>query len=223
MNKMTPIEENYLKVIYEVQQKNLYKAVCTNDLSYTLGYKPATVTEMLKKLAQKKYIKYKKYYGVSLTIIGEQIAIQVMRRHRLWEYFLVYKLGFQWEDIHDIAEELEHVQSQLLIDKLDKYLEYPTTDPHGEPIPNRQGQIKKVNHFLLLSNVEIGKRVKIIMINDDSKEFLSYLNKIKMSIGSEWIILSKEIYDESIFLKSKNNKSICISKIISANIFVHEI
>lgn len=223
MNKITPIEENYLKIIYEVQQKNLSKAVYTNDLSYTLGYKAATVTEMLKKLAQKKYIKYKKYYGVSLTVTGEKIAIQVMRRHRLWEYFLVYKLGFKWEDIHDIAEELEHVQSQLLIDKLDKYLEFPATDPHGEPIPNKQGQIKKINHFLLLSNVSVGKKVKVIMINDDSKEFLSYLNKIKMTIDSEWTIVSREIYDGSVVMLGVRGMGVCISEKISLHIFVEEL
>ncbi|MGL6022294.1 MAG: metal-dependent transcriptional regulator [Chitinophagaceae bacterium] len=222
MNVLTPIEENYLKIIFQIQHKNQSTIVYTNDLSYALNYKPATITDMIKKLSKKNYLKYKKYYGVSLTHAGEKIALQVLRRHRLWEYFLVYKLGFKWEDIHDIAEELEHIQSETLIDKLDKYLESPSSDPHGESIPTKNGKIKLQYKSCLLSTIEVGKKVRVVMTNTDSKEFLSYLNKMRISMGSEWLIVSKEPYDQSIILKQKNSKSIQISKTIAENIFVLE-
>src|SRR6201991_1205996 len=137
----TLAEENYLKCIYHLSHNSIN--VGTNQIAESLKTKPASVTDMLKKLADKKLINYAKYQGVTLTSSGENIAVHIIRKHRLWEYFLVEKLDFKWDEVHEMAEELEHISSRELIDRLDKFMDYPRYDPHGDPIPDRDGKFKK--------------------------------------------------------------------------------
>src|ERR1700760_5386 len=138
MNTFT--EENYLKAIYHLSLQS--GSVSTNQLAAALSTKAASVTDMLKKLADKELINYTKYQGVTLTSSGEKIAISIIRKHRLWEYFLVEKLNFKWDEVHDVAEELEHISSKELVDRLDSFMGYPKYDPHGDPIPDSKGQFK---------------------------------------------------------------------------------
>src|SRR5580693_6558937 len=138
MNTFT--EENYLKAIYHLSLQS--ESVSTNQIAASLNTKAASVTDMLKKLADKELINYTKYQGVTLTPQGEKIAVSIIRKHRLWEYFLVEKLNFKWDEVHDVAEELEHISSKELADRLDQFMGYPKYDPHGDPIPDSNGKLK---------------------------------------------------------------------------------
>ncbi|HRG35259.1 MAG TPA: metal-dependent transcriptional regulator, partial [Chitinophagales bacterium] len=195
MNNLSAVEENYLKYIYQLgeTQNGIVK---TNDLAYKLEHSAASVTDMLKRLSDKKLVSYKKYYGVSLTKIGQQIAIQVMRKHRLWETFLAKNLKFTWDKIHDIAEQLEHIQSDELVDKMDEYLGYPKFDPHGDPIPDKQGNIL-VPNVICLTDAKLKKLYILQNVNDDSASFLKYLNKIQLQLNDKIKIIEKEEFDET--------------------------
>lgn len=215
---LSAVEENYLKYIFQLgeTQEGLVK---TNDLAYKLDHSAASVTDMLRKLADKKLVAYKKYYGVSLTKTGLQIAVQVLRKHRLWETFLVKNLKFTWDKIHDIAEQLEHVQSDELIDKMDEYLGFPKFDPHGDPIPDKQGNIS-VPNVLCLADAKLKKQYVLQNVNDESAAFLKYLNKIKLQLNDKIKIIDKEEFDETIQIIINDNKQITISKDAAQNMFV---
>src|SRR5690554_7659989 len=144
---MTNSEENYLKIIYHLSL-NSNSGVSTNAIAHAMESKPSSVTDMVQKLADKNLVAYKKYQGVQLTEKGKEVAMHIVRKHRLWEVFLVEKLGFSWDEVHDIAEQLEHIQSENLIDRLDKFLDFPTEDPHGDPIPNNKGELPKLKRQL---------------------------------------------------------------------------
>ena len=180
--------------------------------------KASSVTDMLKKLAEKDLVNYKKYQGVSLTEQGKLTAKMIVRKHRLWEVFLVEKLDFSWDEVHDIAEQLEHIKSEKLINKLDDFLGNPTEDPHGDPIPNAKGQIITIEKQLLseLSENQIGICVGV---KDSSSEFLKYLDKQEISLGSKMEIISKESFDMSLMIKV-DSKELTISNKIASNLFV---
>lgn len=218
MTHLSAVEENYLKYIYQLgeSQEGLIK---TNDLAYKLEHSAASVTDMLKKLADKKLVAYRKYYGVSLTKQGLQIAIQVLRKHRLWETFLVKNLKFTWDKIHDIAEQLEHIQSDELIDKMDEYLGYPKFDPHGDPIPDKYGNISLPN-VICLADAKLKKQYILSNVNDDSAAFLKYLNKIQLQLNDRIKITDKEEFDETIQLIINDKKQLTISKDAAQNMFV---
>ncbi|MEZ0007326.1 DtxR family Mn-dependent transcriptional regulator [Flavobacterium sp. 28YEA47A] len=214
---MTFSEENYLKTIYHLTTAS-DSEVSTNAIAEKMETKASSVTDMLKKLAEKGLVNYKKYQGVSLTEEGKLAAKMIVRKHRLWEVFLVEKLGFSWDEVHDIAEQLEHIKSEKLINKLDDFLDNPTEDPHGDPIPDREGRIIKIEKQLLseLSENQFGICVGV---KDTSSEFLKYLDKQEIALGSKIEFLSKESFDLSLRIKV-NGKELTISNKIASNLFV---
>ncbi|VXB77861.1 Iron-dependent repressor [Flavobacterium sp. 9AF] len=214
---MTISEENYLKVIYHLSLVSP-KGVNTNAIAGMLDTKASSVTDMLKKLAEKDVVTYKKYQGVSLTNNGLLQAKKIVRRHRLWEVFLVEKLQFTWDEVHEIAEELEHIKSEKLINSLDAYLDFPAFDPHGDPIPNEKGEIKK-QEKQLLSEMQIGIMCKCVGVKDSSADFLQYLDKQTITLGSEIKILEKDTFDELIKVEV-DKKEVILSNKIAINLYV---
>ncbi|MEC4112757.1 metal-dependent transcriptional regulator [Myroides pelagicus] len=214
---LTYSEENYLKTIFHLSlgQK---KGVSTNAIAAKIETKASSVTDMIKKLNEKQLIKYQKYQGVTLTAEGIMAAKMIVRKHRLWEVFLVEKLGFNWDEVHDVAEELEHIKSEKLINKLDAFLEYPTQDPHGDPIPNAKGEIKLVDKQLL-SEIDINTKVVCVGVKDSSSEFLQYLDKHKISLGTVIEIVDIEPFDQS-YTIGLHQHTITITKKIASNLYV---
>ncbi|RBA29760.1 metal-dependent transcriptional regulator [Flavobacterium tibetense] len=214
---MTISEENYLKVIYHVSLV-APKGVSTNAIAGMLDTKASSVTDMLKKLADKNLVSYQKYQGVTLTDEGLHKAKMIVRKHRLWEVFLVEKLQFSWDEVHEIAEELEHIQSEPLIDKLDAFLGFPAFDPHGDPIPNAKGIINKVEKELL-SEANLNQMYTCVGVKDSSTEFLQYLDKQQIALGSTIKILEKEPFDETLLVEI-NGKKLTISNKIATNLYI---
>lgn len=214
---MTLSEENYLKTIYHLIG-NSDKEVSTNAIADSIETKASSVTDMLKKLADKDLVNYVKYQGVSLTSKGLLAAKMIVRKHRLWEVFLVEKLDFPWDEVHDIAEQLEHIKSEKLINKLDNFLGNPTEDPHGDPIPNAQGKIIKMEKKLL-SELNQNQMGICVGVKDSSAEFLKYLDKNEIALGSKIEILFKEDFDLSLKIKVAQ-REITISNRIASTIFV---
>ncbi|CAM3889710.1 Iron-dependent repressor [Mucilaginibacter galii] len=209
-------EENYLKAIYHLLVRR--QSATTNDIAASLGTKAASVTDMLKKLSDKKLIHYARYQGVTLTTNGESIALGIVRKHRLWECFLVEKLNFKWDEVHDMAEELEHISSAKLIDRLDEFMGCPAYDPHGDPIPNNKGQIinQQLQPALQLSKHQSGI---IAGVADHSPAFLQYLEKTQLIIGETITVTDLSDYDISVSLKT-TNKEMNISREVAKNILI---
>lgn len=214
---MTFSEENYLKTIYHLISSS-DKEVSTNAIAEMMETKASSVTDMLKKLAEKDLVNYVKYQGVSLTENGLLAAKMIVRKHRLWEVFLVEKLDFSWDEVHDIAEQLEHIKSEKLINKLDDFLGNPTEDPHGDPIPDAQGMIIKIEKKLL-SELEQNQIGICVGVKDSSTEFLKYLDKNEIALGSKIEILLKEDFDLSLKIKVQDHE-FSISNKIASNLFV---
>lgn len=211
-------EENYLKAIYRLSEGGT-KAVLTNAIAEAMRTKAASVTDMVKKLSGKNLISYEKYYGVKITRGGRNAALMVVRKHRLWETFLVEKLNFSWDEVHDVAEQLEHIQSSLLIEKLDAFLGYPTVDPHGHPIPDKNGKIQEVE-CVLLSELDIRKKSSIRSVKDGSPSFLQYLSKIGIYIGASISVLEKVEFDGSVEVLIDGKKKAFISRDAAMNLLV---
>jgi len=212
----TTSEENYLKAIFHLQEKE--GTVTTNALAEKLQTKPASVTDMMKKLNAKKLLHYKPYYGFSLSNEGKKIALFIIRRHRLWEYFLSEKLKFDWNEVHLLAEELEHVSSKQLIDRLDKYLGHPQFDPHGDPIPDHKGKIKILNKVSLF-DLPFNQTAEVRQVTNQSKEMLELLEHKNITIGTKLEVKKHFGFDHSIELKIKSS-TITISEQLAKNIFV---
>lgn len=214
---MTFSEENYLKTIYHLTTV-LNVEVSTNAIAEKMETKASSVTDMLKKLSEKELVNYKKYQGVSLTENGKLAAKMIVRKHRLWEVFLVEKLDFSWDEVHDIAEQLEHIKSEKLINKLDDFLGNPTEDPHGDPIPDASGKIIKIEK-MLLSELYENQSALCVGVKDTSSEFLQYLDKQKIALGSRIEFIAKEAFDSSLKIKV-NSREFTISSKIASNLFV---
>jgi DtxR family transcriptional regulator, Mn-dependent transcriptional regulator len=214
---MTTSEENYLKVIYHLSNLSP-KGVNTNAIAAMLDTKASSVTDMLKKLSDKGLVSYQKYQGVTLTEKGFYSAKMIVRKHRLWEVFLVDKLSFSWDEVHDIAEELEHIKSEKLVNKLDEYLGYPSIDPHGDPIPDQMGVIKKTEKQLL-SEVELHLSFHCVGVKDSSTDFLKYLDKQKIALGSLLKVIDKEDFDNTLTVEI-DGKPLTISNKIANNLYV---
>ncbi len=212
-------EENYLKAIYHLSDGGS-KSVLTNELAEAMNTKAASVTDMVKKLSAKEVISYEKYYGVNVTPKGKNEALMVIRKHRLWETFLVQKLGFSWDEVHEVAEQLEHINSARLIEKLDEFLGFPKVDPHGDPIPDHKGKLK-VQPQITIDQLPIGYQGKIAAVKDSDSNLLKYLDKIGAKPGTKIKILGKEEYDESMEILIDDHR-IFISKEVSQNILVIE-
>ena len=210
-------EENYLKAIFHLESIS-GKGTSTNAIAKKLCTKASSVTDMIKKLAEKNLLIYKKYQGVTLTYIGKKVATGIVRKHRLWEVFLVEKLNFSWDEVHDVAEQLEHIKSPKLINELDLFLGFPKMDPHGDPIPDKEGNFKTIEKRLL-SSLEVNQFGICIGVNDSSSDFLKYLDKHTISLGQQIRVLSKESFDKSITIQI-HNKEISISHKIANNIYI---
>lgn len=213
-------EENYLKAIFHLSEDGT-KPVLTNDLAARMHIRAATVTDMLKRLATKKLIAYEKYYGVEITKTGKVEALKIVRKHRLWETFLVNKLNFSWDEVHDIAEQLEHIQSPLLIERLDEFLGFPKSDPHGEPIPDVNGKMFEQKQ-VPLSATPPKKNATLIAVKNDSPTFLKYLSKIGMRLGSKISIVNKTEFDGSQEIVIDGKKKAFISRDAADNLLVTE-
>jgi len=214
---VTQSEENYLKAIYHLGNQG-QDAVSTNAIAEKINAKASSVTDMIKKLADKKLADYIKYQGVSLTKQGRIAATSVIRKHRLWEVFLVDKLNFSWDEVHVVAEQLEHINSKKLTKELDAFLDFPTHDPHGDPIPDAAGIIKP-SEKIMLSKVGVNSSCVCVGVNDSSTSFLKYLDKQNIALGTTIKVIGKEDFDESMQV-SINNMILHISKTISNNIYV---
>ena len=210
-------EENYLKSIYKLSA--IHSVVATSDLASELNIRAATVTDMLKKLAAKKLIRYERYKGFSLTDKGSLSSIKIIRKHRLWELFLVEKMRFKWDEVHEIAEQLEHIQSDELIDRLDDLLGHPTHDPHGDPIPDRKGSINKLKSEPLSEIIKPASHNVVGVVEDDDK-FLRYLDRIGVGIGSVINVIAIEEYDDSRQVSVNGSKDIFISLDVARKILV---
>lgn len=210
-------EEDYLKTIYKLNVDN--EAVSTNSIAESLNTKPSSVSDMIKKLSNKKLVNYVKYKGVSLSLKGEEIALTVIRKHRLWESFLVDKLNFKWDEIHEIAEQLEHINSVELVNKLDEHLGFPSHDPHGDPIPNKEGKLISSN-MVPLSELEKGKKAVIKGVKEHSSEFLKYLESIPLVIGTSVKVIKNYGFDSSMKIEIDNNKELMISEAVANNLNV---
>jgi len=211
-------EENYLKAIYHLSEGNI-AAVSTNQIAEMTSTKAASVTDMLKKLAEKKLINYIKYQGVTLTNSGVNAAVNIIRKHRLWEVFLVEKLGFKWDEVHDIAEELEHINSETLINRLDDFLGNPAADPHGDPIPDRSGLIKH-KKLVKISEMQSGESGTVSGVNEHGSVFLKLLEKLGLTLGTKIIITELIEFDGSIMLTIDQKTERTISREVAKNILV---
>lgn len=213
----TLAEENYLKAIFHLEGKQS-KEVSTNAIAEAMETKPSSATDMVQKLAEKKVVSYKKYKGTQLTPEGKKVAANVIRKHRLWEVFLVEKLHFHWDEVHDIAEQLEHIQSEELIERLNKFLGNPDFDPHGDPIPDKHGNIKKTEKKLL-SELQKKQQGVCVGVKESSPEYLQYLDKKNISIGTKINVLGKEFFDGSMVIQVGKDQFF-ISKKIAENLYV---
>ncbi|MCS4432831.1 metal-dependent transcriptional regulator [Aquiflexum gelatinilyticum] len=218
MITLTSAEENYLKAIYHLSDGGK-KGVSTNDVSTEMKTKPASVSDMLRKLGEKEVIEYRKYYGLHITEEGKKLALQTIRKHRIWEVFLVQKLKFSWDEVHEVADALSHVKSKSLIQRLDEYLGYPKFDPHGDPIPDEFGDVR-VRPRLPLNEIELGSTGQIVAVKDSSPAFLRYLDKVGAYIGARIKVMDKTEFDGSVEILVDNKKSIFMSKDVAGNILV---
>ena len=215
---LTYTEENYIKVIHHLSNGGQHM-VATNSLASYLRTSPAAITDMVQRLHQKGLISYQKYQGVNIAAPGLAKAMQILRRHRLWEVFLVKKLKFTWDEVEEVAEELEHIRSELLIKRLDEYLDHPSYSPHGEPIPDVNGAIK-TQPQILLSQLEAGATGTIVAVKDDSAPFLQYLNKKNIYLGAAVKVLEKIPFDQSMELSIDGSVGVTISSLVSDNLLI---
>ncbi len=210
-------EENYIKAIFHLQGDDV--TVTTNELSRELKTKPASVTDMMKKLKTKKLLHYQPYQGFRLSNEGSKVALGIIRRHRLWEYFLSEKLKFSWDEVHEVAEHLEHVSSKKLIDKLDEFLGFPRTDPHGDPIPDANGKIESRKQVCITELVH-NKMAVVSHVSDQSSEMLELLKHKNISIGTRLEVKKKFDFDNSMEIKIRQQLPFTISEQLAKNIFV---
>ena len=211
-------EENYIKSIYHLQQNS--SSVSTNALAEQIGAKPASITDMLKKLQTKNLINYNPYKGFRLSREGNKAALIIIRKHRLWEFFLVERLQFNWEEVHEVAEQLEHISSKKLIDKLDAFLDFPKFDPHGEPIPDSNGKLNEQQQMPLF-DLPLNTLAVITSVNDKSTDLLTFLSNRKISIGTKLEIKQRLSFDNSLEVKIKNKQSIHVSEQVANAIRVN--
>lgn len=217
MNNIT--DDNYLKAIYHLSFGDNMKLVTPTMLANELFIKPPSVLEKLKVLGSKKYLSYDKKNGIHLTKLGREIAISVVRRHRIWETYLHKYLGFNWSEVHEVAEDLEHVRNEKLIDKIYEVLGHPEFDPHGDPIPNKQGLFPKSVRRTMSDSV-IGCKVVIVGVTEHSDAFLKYLSEMHLNLNDKFAVIRIIDFDGSVQLKNRNNDIIQISKMIADKIMV---
>jgi DtxR family Mn-dependent transcriptional regulator len=214
-------EENYLKAIYTLSNAE-NQSVSTNAIAEKLSTKASSVTDMLKKLADKKLIHYEKYQGAELTEKGKKIAINIIRKHRLWEVFLVNHLNFKWDEVHDVAEELEHINSEKLIDSLDRFLNFPQFDPHGDPIPDKDGKIYH-HKEISIKDLKVGEYGIIVGVKEHHPEFLRYLENAKLILGTTIQVVKIFKWDNSVMIKCNKKQDISISDKVASNLYIKKV
>ena len=214
----TSTEENYLKAIFNLNTNQGSKEVGTNEIAANLGLSPATVSSMLKKLKSKGLIHYERYGGVSLLEKGQKLACAIIRKHRLWETFLVEKMEFTWDEIHEVAEQLEHIKSKKLVEQLDKLLGYPKFDPHGDPIPNSKGEMSK-SHKITLDQGTIGKSLLIVGVKNDSSAFLQHITPLGLTMKSKIVIKTYHEFDDSLDVEIERVTRM-VSQKVARNVYV---
>ncbi len=218
---LSTTEENYLKAIFKLSLKSP-ENISTNNIAAETQTTAASVSDMMKRLAEKQLVAYEKYKGVQLTEIGKNIAIELIRSHRLWEVFLVDKLGYKWDEVHVIAEELEHIKTPDLISRLEAFLGFPTNDPHGDPIPDADGNIH--NHEpISLNELNVQEKGIIVRVKEQSTEFLQYLDRIKLTIGSRIEVLEVNSYDNSRLVRITAADTVFLSDKVSENLIVKRV
>ncbi len=211
-------EENYLKIIYHLSV--ISNPVQTNAIAERIQTKAASVTDMLKKLSDKELVDYVKYQGVTLTEKGKLTAISIVRKHRLWEVFLVEKLNFKWDEVHEVAEELEHIKSTLLVERLDEFLDFPKVDPHGDPIPDKHGNFADLS-FIKLSKLKVGDKGTITGVSEHSSPFLKHLEKLGLTLGKKIEVSEIIDFDGSVELLIEQQK-INISREVAKHILINK-
>ena len=214
-------EENYLKAIYHLSDGGKIE-VSTNALSDEMQTKPATVSDMIRKLAKKKVISYEKYRGVNISEPGKKIALYIIRKHRLWEVFLVEKLSFSWDEVHEIAEQMEHIKSPTLVERLDDFLGNPTVDPHGDPIPDKEGNFM-VGPTIKLSELSQEERGVFVSVSDDDPRLLQYLDKVAFQLGDKFTVTDKVDFDGSIKLVTDQSNEVFLSGHIAGLLSIRKI
>lgn len=213
-------EENYIKAIYHLQGDE--GMVTTNDLSAELKTRPASVTDMLKKLKAKKLLVYERYQGFRLSAEGKKVALGIIRRHRLWEFFLSEKLKFNWDEVHEVAEQMEHVTSTKLIDKLDEYLGFPRFDPHGDPIPDRNGKIA-THERICITAIPLNHQMEVCHVGNQTPELLDILRHNHIGIGTKLEVKKKFPFDNSIEIKSGNKSAFVLSETVAKHVWMKKI
>ncbi len=216
----TTSEENYIKGIFHLQQET--GLVNTNSLAAEMQTRPASVTDMLKKLKSKKLLQYERYKGFKLNEAGKKAALDVVRKHRLWEFFLVEKLKFDWDKVHPIAEELEHISNEELIQRLDNFLGNPSFDPHGDPIPDKNGKIPVIKQ-LSLSEIPFKKNITVSSVSNQTTQMLDMLRHYKIAIGTQLTVIRKFEFDGSLEIKVSKQDACIISEQVAKNVFVHDV
>jgi len=219
MENFSTSEENHLKAIYHLQGED--RMVTTSELSGELRTRPASVTDMLKKLKAKKLLNYEKYQGFRLSPEGRKVALGIIRRHRLWEYFLSEKLKFTWDEVHEVAEELEHVTSRKLIDKLDEYLGFPRFDPHGDPIPDPQGRISR-DERMPISGVPVNQSMEVCHVSNQSADMLDILRHNQIGIGTRVEVRKRFSFDNSLEIRIGKNQPFILSEAVARQIWVRK-
>lgn len=222
MQVLTFTEENYLKTIYAIQYGLDKGEVSVNEIAEKMKNRPATVTDMLRKLSDKELISYQKYKKVTLSTTGLNAALQIVRKHRLWETFLHDTLCFSWDEVHEVAEQLEHIHSPKLIAKLDAFLGYPKVDPHGDPIPNAKGELPLTSTLSLVDVLE-NKPYRIVAVKDTSVAFLHQLERMELKIGSLITVIERMPFDKSHIVSTEKEERLMLSEIIASNILVKKV
>ncbi|GJM33126.1 MAG: iron-dependent repressor [Saprospiraceae bacterium] len=220
MQDLSQTEENYLKAIFKISEGTPTPA-STNAISAEVSTSAASVTDMVIRLSKKELVDYKKRKGVRLTSKGLQIATHLIRKHRLWEVFLVEKLSFSWDEVHDIAEQLEHIKSPDLVERLDTYLGHPRFDPHGDPIPDADGKFA-FRKQVLLAELTRGEQGIVVGVQDHSTAFLQYLDQLQLILGAQIELLERFVYDESVKIMLNNSREMILSKKVCQNLFIQK-
>nr|WP_121269465.1 metal-dependent transcriptional regulator [Pedobacter schmidteae] len=213
-------EENYLKALLMLSFQNEERPEAgTNEMAAYLGVKPATATDMLKKLKEKELVTYQKYGKILLTELGREKGITILRKHRLWETFLYEKLDFSWDEVHEVAEQLEHIQSEKLVNKLEEFLDFPDFDPHGDPIPKANGDIPVIDK-VLLSEIRANETCHVVAVKDASALFLQYLEKLNITIGTKVKVLEVIDFDGSLNIQIEAEEPRSVSMKFAESLFV---
>jgi DtxR family Mn-dependent transcriptional regulator len=215
---LSQTEENYLKAIFKLSGRE-HAIVSTSAIAEEMQTAAASVTDMLKRLTEKKYVLYVKYKGARLSEDGRAVAIDLIRKHRLWETFMVEKLNFSWDEVHVVAEQLEHIQSTKLIEQLERFLDYPKVDPHGDPIPDRHGNFEQRSPTSL-ADLSKGQQATIVAVQEDSSDFLRYLQQCELVLGAEVEILEVYAYDQSRQIRINGQQLHTITLKVAQNLYI---